>query len=893
MRPELAASKAIQTPFMRQWFAAKERYPDALIFFRMGDFYELFLDDAVRASRLLGLTLTSRNKGEPDEIPMAGAPHHNAHTYVARALSHGLSVAICEQMADPAKCKGIVPREVVRVITPGLVVDDHSLDARINHWLVAVERMDDGGAVGLAALDHSTGELLGCALSDTTSALAEIARLEPREVLLGPRAHDLVEAVTAVAPRTAIRREGAAVDDTDALRVLGDHLGPAEAANATREASAITRRAVARALGYAQSMTPGVRVKVSRLLAYDPVDTLQLDESTATHLELTRGADGDAATTLLTQLDATRTPAGARLLRRWILAPLAEVAAIRRRHDAVELFLLDAPLREAFRARLAEVGDLERLATRAALGQASPRDLGALRDGIGALPAIASILGSSRDPSAREILGLDRPLDLLDDVHAQLSRALQPSPPANARDGGVFRDGFDAVLDELAELRRSGDSVLLKLEARLREESGIPNVKLRFNKVFGWYLEVSRGNVEKVPASWRRKQTVANAERYSTDELDALQDKLLSAEDRHREREIELFDQLRAAVAAHGERLRDVAARLARWDVLAALADVAHRHDYVRPDVDDSLSMVLEESRHPVVERLAPTGGVGRFVPNDVVVSADAGGERLLVITGPNMAGKSTLMRQVALACIMAQAGSFVAARGARIGVVDRVMTRVGASDSLARGASTFMVEMREAANILRRASRRSLIVLDEIGRGTSTYDGLSIAWAVAEHIHDVIGARTLFATHYHELCELAATCPGLANYSVAAKEIGDDVVFLHRLVKGGASRSYGIAVARLAGVPEPVLARARAILATLERGATLPGGKQASMRGRARDGSVQLDIFSSGAGAGAPAEPARPHPVIETLRQVDLDRLAPIEAWQLVLKLKGLVSSS
>lgn len=893
IRPELAASKAIQTPFMRQWFAAKERYPDALIFFRMGDFYELFLDDAVRASRLLGLTLTSRNKGEPDEIPMAGAPHHNAHTYVARALSHGLSVAICEQMADPAKCKGIVPREVVRVITPGLVVDDHSLDARVNHWLVTVERAEDGGAVGLAALDHSTGELLGCALSDTTSALAEIARLEPREVLLGPGAHELVEAVTAVAPRTAIRREGAAVDDTDALRVLGDHLGPSEAANATRDAPAITRRAAARALGYAQSMTPGVRVKVSRLLAYDPVDTLQLDESTATHLELVRGVDGDAATTLLVQLDATRTPAGARLLRRWVLAPLAEVAAIRRRHDAVELFLLDAPLREAFRARLSEVGDLERLATRAALGQASPRDLGALRDGIGALPAIASILGSSRDPSAREVLGLDRPLDLLDDVHALLSRALLPSPPANARDGGVFRDGFDAVLDELAELRRSGDSVLLKLEARLREESGIPNLKLRFNKVFGWYLEVSRGNVEKVPASWRRKQTVANAERYSTDELDALQDKLLSAEDRHREREIELFDQLRASVAAHGERLRDVAARLARWDVLAALADVAHRHDYVRPDVDDSLSIVLEESRHPVVERLAPTGGAGRFVPNDVVVSADAGGERLLVITGPNMAGKSTLMRQVALACIMAQAGSFVAARGARIGVVDRVMTRVGASDSLARGASTFMVEMRETANILRRASRRSLIVLDEIGRGTSTYDGLSIAWAVAEHIHDVIGARTLFATHYHELCELAATCPGLANYSVAAKEIGDDVVFLHRLVKGGASRSYGIAVARLAGVPEPVLARGRAILATLERGATLPGGKQASMRGRARDGSVQLDIFSGNAAAGTPAEPTRPHPVIETLKQVDLDRLAPIEAWQLVLKLKGLVSSS
>ncbi|MGZ3478487.1 MAG: DNA mismatch repair protein MutS, partial [Polyangiales bacterium] len=591
--------------------------------------------------------------------------------------------------------------------------------------------------------------------------------------------HELREAVSAVAQRAAIRNEPDALEDAVALRVLSEHLGASEAATVAREAPPVARRAVARALGYAQSMTPSAKVEVARLVVYDPVDTLQIDESTASHLELVRGVDGDASTTLLTQIDATKTPAGARLLRRWLLAPLMDVPAIRRRHDAVELFLIDAPLREELRAAFSHVGDLERLATRAALGQASPRDLGALRDGIGELPKIAAILASSRDPSAREVLGLERPLDLLSDLHALLLRALLPSPPANARDGGIFRDGFDATLDELAELRKSGDTVLLKLEGRLREESSIANLKLRFNKVWGWYLEVSKSNVEKVPKTWRRKQTVATGERYSTDELDALQDKLLSAEDRHREREIELFEQLRAEVARHGERLRDVASRLARWDVLAALADVAHRHDYVRPEIDDGLAITLEESRHPVVERLAPTGGAGRFVPNDVAVSAD--GERVLVITGPTMAGKSTLMRQVALACILAQSGAFVPAKRAHVGVVDRVMTRVGASDSLARGASTFMVEMREAAKILRRATRRSLIVLDEIGRGTSTYDGLSIAWAMAEHIHDVIGARTLFATHYHELCELSETCPGVANYSVAAKEIGEDVVFLHR----------------------------------------------------------------------------------------------------------------
>lgn len=894
LRPELLASKSIQTPFMRQWFAAKERYPEALIFFRMGDFYELFLDDAVRAHRLLGLTLTARNKGEPDELPMAGAPHHQAHVYVGRALSNGLAVAIVEQMADPAKCKGIVPREVVRVITPGLVLDEGSLDARANHFLVAIEQADDAAAVGIAALDHSTGELLACAAADPASALAEIARLEPREVLLGPGTHDLAEAIGQSMPRTAIRREQAPLDDEGALRTLGERLGAAEATIAARDAPAIARRAVARALGYAQAMTPGAKVEATRLVVYDPVDTLQIDEATAGHLELVKGSDGDPSTTLLAQLDGTRTPAGARLLRRWILAPLADVAAIRRRHDAVELFVLDAPLRGQLREVLGEIGDLERLATRAALGQASPRDLGALRDGIAALPRIAAVLASSRDPSAREILGLDRPLDLLEELLERLGAALVESPPAVARDGGIFRAGFDPALDELAELRRGGDAVLLQIEARLREESAIANLKLRFNKVFGWYLEVSRSNLEKVPSTWIRKQTVATGERYTTGELEALQDKLLSAEDRHRERELELFEALRTEVARFGERLREVAARLSRWDVLAALADVAHRHDYVRPIVDDGLCLEIVEGRHPVVERLAPTGGAGRFVPNDVTL--DAAGERLLVITGPNMAGKSTLMRQVALAAVMAQAGAFVPAQRARIGLIDRLMTRVGASDALARGASTFMVEMRETASILRRATRRSLIVLDEIGRGTSTYDGLSIAWAVAEHIHDVIGARALFATHYHELCELAATCAGVANYSVAAKEIGDEVVFLHRLVKGGASRSYGIAVARLAGVPEAVLARAKAILAGLERGASLPSGAPASLRGRDARGATQLDIF------GAETEPVRAsrgrdqtsksHPVLETLRQVDVDRLSPLDAFQLMLKLKGLASS-
>jgi DNA mismatch repair protein MutS len=906
------ASKALQTPFMRQWFAAKERYPDALIFFRMGDFYELFLDDAVTANKVLGLTLTSRNKGEADEIPMAGAPHHQSHMYVGRALKAGLSVAICEQMADPSKVKGIVPREVVRVITPGLVLEEGSLDARANHFVLCLEQHEESGRVAVAALDHSTGEVTACATQDLASALAELSRLEPREVLLGAGTSQLREVVLGVAPRAAIRVDEATLDDVRALRALSTHLGAAEAANAARDAEPIVRRAVARVLAFAQGHTPGASVQVARLVLYDPDDTLQLDEATVSHLELVRPAglgETSGETTLLHHLDATKTPGGARLLRRWLLAPLRDVASIRRRHDAVELFLLDAALRERLRERLARVGDLDRLVTRAALGQATPRDLGALRDGVAELPTIAAILAASTAPDAREVLGLDRPLDRLEDVHALLAQALVDSPPPVAREGGIFRAGYDAQLDELSELRRSGDEVLLRLEAKLREQSGIASLKLRFNKVQGWYLEVTRTNMDKVPKDWIRKQTIANGERYTTDELDALQDKLLSAEDRHRERELELFDGLRQAVAREGERMREVAGRLARWDVLSALADVAHRDDHVRPEIDDSLALELEEARHPVVEKLAPSAGgtagqtgAGRFVPNDVRVSAEPSSERVLVITGPNMAGKSTLMRQVALACIMAQAGAFVAARRARIGVVDRVTTRVGASDNLARGASTFMVEMRETAAILRRATRRSLIVLDEIGRGTSTYDGLAIAWAVAEHIHDVVGARTLFATHYHELCELETTCAGVANWSVAAKEIGDDVVFLHRLVKGGASRSYGIAVAKLAGVPEVVLARAKAILANLERGAQLPSGGHATLRGRTARGSVQLDMFGNPQATPEPdpLDPTRKgggnkraHPAVETLKQVDVDRLSPMEALQLVAKLKGLASQS
>jgi DNA mismatch repair protein MutS len=583
-------------------------------------------------------------------------------------------------------------------------------------------------------------------------------------------------------------------------------------------------------------------------------------------------------------LDATRTPPGARLLRRWLLAPLVDVARIRRRHDAVELFVVHAAVRDEVRGALATVGDLERLAQRASLGEATPKDLGALRDALAAMPALAAALASPPDPGAPEILGLaGEPLDPVADLAADLAAALVDRPPALAREGGVFRPGHSPALDAEREVQAKGTTLLAELESRLRGETGIATLKVKYTRVFGWYLEITSRYLDKAPKAWRRKQTVAGAERFTSDELDELSDRVQNAEERAKELEAELYRALVARVARAAPRLHRLAARVAQWDAYAALAEVAHRYDYVRPEVDDGPAIDLADARHPVVERLAAEG---RFVPNDVRL--DQGGERLWLVTGPNMAGKSTLMRQVALTVIMAQMGSFVPAARARVGVVDRVLSRVGASDNVARGESTFMVEMRETAAILRAATRQSLVILDEIGRGTSTYDGLAIAWAVAEHLHDVCRCRALFATHYHELTEFVRGAAHAANHSVSARELGDEIVFLHKLSPGSASRSYGIAVAKLAGLPEGVLARARALLASLESGGALPTGGHATLRGRSKSGKAQLDLFAPAAAAAA-AEPAA-HAALEALRGVDPERLTPLEALQLVAKLKAML---
>jgi DNA mismatch repair protein MutS len=873
---------------MEQYFRAKAECPDALLFFRLGDFYELFHDDAVEAAELLEITLTSRSKdAQGERIPMAGVPHHAAAGYIARLLEKGRKVALCEQMADPSTCKGVVPREVVRVITPGLCLEPDALDARTDNYLAVVtDGGTEGQAFGLAALELSTGELRACRLEGDAALLAELTRLDPREVLLPNGRDAIIEAVRSAMPGATVGHTPApadgAPDEAKAARDLVEGaLGAEAASDAADDLPPEALVAVATALAYARANQRSAGVGVHRVGRYDPSDHLVLDEAAVRNLELVRTLTGERVGSLLHLLDVTRTAMGARLLRRRLLAPLTHVAAIRRRHDVVEALVREPTLRGAVRDALGRVGDLERLATRVGLRVASPRDLAGVRDGLLAAQTAMGHLRDHTPAAADDPLAACVAADGCEDVYEDLRTALVDEPPVQAGQGGIFAPGHLPKLDALRELSGKGKDLILDLERRERERTGITSLKVKFTKVFGYYVEVTRANLSRVPEDYRRKQTVAGAERFITDELAELQERIASADDEARALESQLFAELLDRLADHVPRLRTLAACVADLDVHAALAEGAHRHGYVRPEVDDSVRIELEEARHPIVEQLS---AAGRFVPNDTVLDAD--GERMVIITGPNMAGKSTVMRQVALAAVLAQMGAFVPAARVRVGVADRVFTRVGASDDLSRGQSTFMVEMRETATILREATRRSLVVLDEIGRGTSTYDGLAIAWAVAEHLHDATGCRALFATHYHELCELAGDRPGIVNMNVAAKEYGDDVVFLHRLVPGSANRSYGVAVARLAGVPAVVLARARAILRTLEHGDALPSGAPARMRPVDAEGRAQLDLFVPASEAAAPP----PSPVEATLRELDVERMTPVEALVALERLKGML---
>jgi DNA mismatch repair protein MutS len=884
---------------MRQYFEVKAQAPDAILFFRLGDFYEMFHEDAVLVSRLLSLTLTTRDKGKEDPVPMCGVPHHAARGYLQKLTELGHRVAICEQLSDPKLTKGIVQRGIVRVVTPGVILDEESLDARTPIYVAAVAGAPREG-YGLAFIDVTTGDFRATWAATAESLLDELARVDARELLV-PRG----DAATAAllkrtyprVPQTSI----ATSDEAPAVAFLRETLGAGFDETAVARLPE-TARAAARVLAYAQSTQRAAALPVSRLEIFAREDHLVIDEQARTHLELCETMlDGRRDGALLGTLDVTRSAMGARLLRRWLLFPLVALAPIRRRQDAIERLVARPAAREAARKILGEVSDVERLASRARLGVATPRDLVALGRTLSRLPELQEALRAAAEDlpvtaADEDLLSLGE--DLAHDLAVRITALLADDAPSLTKEGGFVRAGYSAELDSLRDLAAGGRDRILAIETRERERTGIPTLKVKYNNVFGYFIEITRAKMGQVPPDYVRKQTVANAERFITEELSHHESAIASADEQRIALEIRLFETLRSEVGGAFVRLQSLAARVAVADALAALAESAHRRSYVRPLVDDSLVIDLEDNRHPVIETLVGDGG---FVPNDVHLDAEA--EQLLLVTGPNMAGKSTLIRQTALTVILAQMGSFVPARRARIGLCDRVFTRVGAGDNLARGESTFLVEMRETAHILRHATQRSLIVLDEIGRGTSTYDGVSIAWAVAEHVHDRIGARTLFATHYHELCALADTHTRVRNVSVAAREWKGEIVFLRKLTPGGASRSFGVEVGKLAGLPSEVVARARAILATLEAGqgevvrADVP--RRVSPENEA---TPQLGLFAAAAPVSAAppsvsvSQPARDpvaEEVLAILRRTDPDDVSPRAALDLLAELRRKLTGS
>ena len=882
--PEVAGAREIAalTPMMRQYLEVKALNPDAILFFRLGDFYEMFYEDATRASELLQITLTARAKGA-DKVPMCGVPYHSARRYVAKLVEHGLKVAICEQVEEPGSGPGIVRREVTRVITPGMVLDEEALEPRASNFLAAVH--GGAGGWGAALLEASTGEFFTVEAQSPQELVEALARVELRELLVPEGQRESQETVWLVSrlPRVpaVTEMEKAAFEPGRAALYLRGHFAVQSLeAFGLQEAPWATGAAGA-ALRYLKDTQKTSAAHVDRLSRQERGGHLLMDEASRANLEVLRTLRGGARRgSLLGVLDRTATGLGARKLARWLGAPLCSLPEINARLDAVEELSQRSVWREELTGLLKEVGDIERLCGRLSLGAGNARDLRALALSLAQLPRLGAVLARCETLLLHSLAG---PLGALPELAKLLQEAVVDEPPVNLKEGGFIRPGFHAELDTLVALSTSGKDVLLRIEARERERTGIGSLKVRYNKVFGYYLEVTKANLHLVPQDYIRKQTTVGAERFVTPELKEYEEQVLTAEERRCALELELFEQLRAKVVAEAPRLRSAAEAVATSDALLSLARCAAEYGYVRPVVDDSDVLSITAGRHPVVERVLGAGE--SFVPNDVRM--DASEAQILVITGPNMAGKSTVMRQVALTVLMAQAGSFVPAAAARVGLCDRIFTRVGAADNLARGQSTFMVEMTETSHILHHATKRSLVVLDEIGRGTSTYDGLSIAWAVAEHLHDKLGARTLFATHYHELVDLAREKPRVKNLCIAVKEHGGKVLFLRKLVPGGANRSYGIEVAKLAGLPPEVVTRARDILQNLESGELDDVGRpRLARRGRSAPpvNPGQLGLFV--AEPGPKLEPSH-QKVLEALRAVKVEETTPLEALNLLAKLQ------
>jgi DNA mismatch repair protein MutS len=857
---------------IKQYLSIKEQYPDAILFYRMGDFYEMFFEDAQLAARVLEITLTSRNKNDDSPVPMCGVPHRAARGYIARLIDNGYKVAVCDQIEDPAKAKGLVKRDVVRVITPGMVIENELLDERSNNYVLAVSCRDDSS--GIAYLDISTGTFRVTESRDSAVIVNEIQRISPSEVLLPASAENdplyfpfkpiLADIAVTYLDRRAFDPRSGYERLTDQFKTISLEGFGCE----TLQAGICAAGAVIFYVGETQKQK---LAHLTGLETYRLENYLLVDELSRQNLELSRNIrTGSRRGTLLGILDRTATAMGARLLANWMRYPLIDPAEISLRHDAVEEIKANLQLRRAVRENLKSVSDIERIGSKIVMGHANARDLTALKESLVLMPDLWSLMSGLRS----ELFRVPGDLDGLNELAGLIDRSIREDAPPTINDGGIIKIGYNEELDELVQISRDAKGWLARLEVREKEKTGISALKVRFNKVFGYYIEVPKSRSTAVPDNYVRKQTLVNAERYITDELKSFEMKVFGAEDRRAALEYELFSEIREKVAENNRRIQDAALFLARLDCLTNLAEIADQNNYCRPAMAADGGIIIEDGRHPVVEKMISGE---RFVPN--TIKMDNRENQILIITGPNMAGKSTILRQVALMVVMAQMGAFIPAAKATISITDRIFTRVGALDNLSHGQSTFMVEMQETANILNNATENSLVIMDEIGRGTSTFDGLSIAWAVAEYLHDLKekGVKTLFATHYHELTELSRTKPRVKNFNIAVKEWNDEIIFLRKLVEGGTNRSYGIQVARLAGIPERVIKRSKKILYNIEQGEFTGGGAvRAITNEKTRPGPVQLDLFHKPESR-----------IVEKLNQADISRMTPLDALNFLNELQ------
>ncbi len=861
---------------IQQYLAIKEQYPDAILFYRMGDFYEMFFEDAQRASSILEITLTSRNKNDKKPIPMCGIPHHAAKNYISRLIDAGLKIAVCDQVEDPATARGLVKREVVRVITPGMIIEDDLLEAASNNFILAINIRRDGA--GLAHLDLSTGDFRICESDRVDILLEEARRIDPREVLLPESMQpdgELNPVGEAFAERAVTFLDTDDFDfnrGRDRLTALFGTLSLEGFGCETMKAGVAAAGAI---IKYVSDTQKQAVAHIQRLTPYILSDYLQVDDVSCRNLELMENIrTGSRKGTLISILDTTTTAMGARLIKHWLRYPLREQERIEKRLDAVAEAVQQPNVTTEIRSELKTVADLERLCSKLAMARGNARDLLALKRSFQAMPELQARLAAF----SADLYRFDLSVDNLVALAREIEQAIRADAPLAIHEGGLIREGYDAGLDELIRISRDGKGWLARLENQERAATGIANLKVKYNKVFGYFIEVSKARVKSVPDHYVRKQTLVNAERYITDDLKQFEARVLGAEEKRARLELDLFTRLREKIVAETALIFSLARFVARLDCLLSLATVAEQNDYCRPTFTSDGRIEILEGRHPVVEKVLSGE---RFVPNPIRLDDDSA--QVLIITGPNMAGKSTILRLTALIVIMAQMGSFVPAEAAEISITDRIFTRVGALDNLASGQSTFLVEMQETANILNSATGKSLVIMDEIGRGTSTFDGLSIAWAVADYLHDLNGkgVKTLFATHYHELCELSHLKPRVKNFHIAVKEWNDEIIFLRKLVEGGTNRSYGIQVARLAGIPPAVISRAREKLFSIEQ-AREEDTRRRQMAPETRPSHhVQLSLFRTAA-----------EEILDALRRIDVNRISPIEALtrinELQQKIKG-----